>query len=349
MGIFDWLFGGKKTINKDIARKERQRKNRDNMNTELSENDKKLYIPNVVDDDRLNPLSENFNSKEYDKHWKKQQKFIWEFTRESREEREKKRSTHLGDRYMTFTGSNKEQKNNDSQITDSTSLKQRGNWTEDNKLKVWEKKLHITPPNEMSLIVDTELQNIELWNYFLDNKPFEGIIYILRDPNLLLLPSKEERLIEFQYEIKNGIKDGYQTIFYETNPFTVQYKIMMKNDMKNGEEIGYFKNGKTEYSLSWLNNNRDGKEIHYFENGKISYEALHKNGKKNGIEKVFYENGNLKQITGFKNGNKNGKFEQFFEDGKIQLRGNFKNNIEQGLWFWYDKLGNSRNSRSFIS
>jgi len=26
MGIFDWLFGGKKTINKDIARKERQRK-----------------------------------------------------------------------------------------------------------------------------------------------------------------------------------------------------------------------------------------------------------------------------------------------------------------------------------
>ena len=93
MGIFDWLFGGKKTINKDIARKERQRKNRDNMNTELSENDKKLYIPNVVDDDRLNPLSENFNSKEYDKHWKKQQKFIWEFTRESREEREKKRST----------------------------------------------------------------------------------------------------------------------------------------------------------------------------------------------------------------------------------------------------------------
>ena len=55
-----------------------------------------------------------------------------------------------------------------SEHNDSCHLGKQGNWIEDNKLKVWEKDLHITPPNEMSLIVDTKLQNIELWNKMLD-------------------------------------------------------------------------------------------------------------------------------------------------------------------------------------
>jgi antitoxin component YwqK of YwqJK toxin-antitoxin module len=332
MGIFDWLFRGEKAINKDIARKESQRKDWPAKNNYYK-------IPQKIKEDEGDEVNDPALQSDTTDVKGSLEEFKINLLKNAdpADYPEESINTLIENLQSAFSF----------QPEEPDSLKQEGNWTEDNKLKVWEKDLHITPPNEMSLIVDTKLQNIELWNYFLDNKPFNGIVYLLRDPNLLLLPPEEERLIEFQYEIKNGIKDGYQTIFYETNPFTIQYKIMMKNDMKNGEEIGYFKNGKIQYSLSWLNNKRDGKEISYYKNGKISYEVFHKNGKKNGTDKEFYENGSLKKIMEFKNGDKDGEFKQFFEDSKVHITGYFKNNTESGLWKVFDEEGNLVSEKTF--
>ena len=41
-----------------------------------------------------------------------------------------------------------------------------------NLKKVWSKELLIGPPGQILLAVETELQNVELWNYFYKGKPF---------------------------------------------------------------------------------------------------------------------------------------------------------------------------------
>tara|TARA_B100000780_G_C21069491_1_gene430264 strand:- start:112 stop:1341 length:1230 start_codon:yes stop_codon:yes gene_type:complete len=218
------------------------------------------------------------------------------------------------------------------------------NWIEDGELKVWEKDLYITLPNHTSLLVDFSLQNVELTNYFLDKKPFDGIVYYLYR-SVTFLPPKEERLIEFQCEIKNGIRDGFMTVFYEKHPFTIHSKIMIKNDIKNGKEIGYFKNGEIKYKLNWKDDKREGKQTDYFENGKIDLEIFHKNNEKDGFEKEFYANGELKKTLKFKNGKREGEYEEFYENGKVKIEGNFINNKESGIWRFYDQKGNILNEK----
>ncbi len=123
-----------------------------------------------------------------------------------------------------------------------------------NLKKVWSKELLIGPPGQILLGVETELQNVELWNYFYKEKPFNGIVYYLKNQDeIFMLPPKNERIIDFQIELKNGIKDGKETGFY--NNGKIQYTLYWEKGVRHGTETGFYKNGNIEYEKTFIYGN----------------------------------------------------------------------------------------------
>jgi antitoxin component YwqK of YwqJK toxin-antitoxin module len=174
--------------------------------------------------------------------------------------------------------------------------------------KVWNKKLHITKPDELSLVIPTELQKTEFWNYFIDDQPYNGVVYYLYDERdtirmgELMMISEEERLklIEYEFDVKNGVKDGKCRLFDENQTLTGDYEI--KNDVKNGIERGYSKDDTLTYECVYKNNERNGFEKGYRDNGTLEYKKEWINGVENGVLQVFYENGKLEFDGTLKNG-----------------------------------------------
>ena len=78
--------------------------------------------------------------------------------------------------------------NNDNEINDnsieeetgSTPLKSEGNWIEDDKLKVWERKLHITRPDSLRVNAD-DISKVDGNKGFYKGKLFTGIGFTLNE------------------------------------------------------------------------------------------------------------------------------------------------------------------------
>ena len=62
-----------------------------------------------------------------------------------------------------------------------TTSKSKKKITSNSNKRVWNRDLHVTKPGNMSLLVSVELQKVEFWNYFLDNKPFNGVVYYIHN------------------------------------------------------------------------------------------------------------------------------------------------------------------------
>ena len=179
------------------------------------------------------------------------------------------------------------------------------------KKRIWNKTLHITKPDELSLLVPTELQKTEYWNYFLDNKPFNGVVYYIRNEqqilnsldlsDLLMKEEKEkQKLIDYEFDIKDGVKNGKCRMFDEHQNLRMEYEI--KNDIKNGIEKEYNVDGKVIYTQLYKDHLRNGLEVSYYDNGKIQTQKEWVNGKCTGTVKFFDQEGVLRTESTYQNG-----------------------------------------------
>ena len=127
--------------------------------------------------------------------------------------------------------------------------------------RVWNRNLHITPPNELSLLVPVELQKSKFWNYFLDNKPFNGIVYYIENEDEIfespdfydfLSTSEEEKqkLDGYEFDIKDGVKNGKQREYIKQ---ILRKEYEMKNDKWNGIHKEFDVNGQIKHKLNFKN------------------------------------------------------------------------------------------------
>ena len=73
----------------------------------------------------------------------------------------------------------------------------------------------------------------------------------MNQDEIFMLPPKNERIIDFQIELKNGIKDGKETGFYKNGK--VQYTLYWEKGVRHGTETGFYKNGNIEYEKTFKN------------------------------------------------------------------------------------------------
>lgn len=117
--------------------------------------------------------------------------------------------------------------------------------------------------------------------------------------------------------------------------FTKAYnKMMMVNDkklqIKNGEIITYYKNGKIKIKVIYKDGKRNGEMIAYYKNGKIEQKGNCKDGKQNGEWIYYYENGKIAQKGNYKDGLGNGEMIPYYENGKIKEKETFKDGEKIG-------------------
>ena len=127
---------------------------------------------------------------------------------------------------------------------------------------------------------------------------------------------------KFIGEIKNGLKDGKGTLFYEKENKNKRqrYEGDFKNDKPNGRGILYWNDG-SKYEGEWKNDIKEGKGIMYYNNGE-RYEGNWKNGRREGKGIYYWINGD-KYEGDWKNNLREGKGIYYYRDGKIE-RGNWK-------------------------
>ena len=192
-----------------------------------------------------------------------------------------------------------------------TTSKSKKKITSNSNKRVWNRDLHVTKPGNMSLLVSVELQKVEFWNYFLDNKPFNGVVYYIHNEqeifnslnlsDLLSTSEKEkQKLIDYEFDIKDGVKNGKCRMFDKHQILRAEYEI--KNDIKNGLEKEYNEYGNVTYEQLYKDDLRNGLEITYYNNGKIESQKEWVNGKCTGKFKFFDENGTLRTESTYQNG-----------------------------------------------
>ena len=203
--------------------------------------------------------------------------------------------------------------------------------------KIWNKDLHITKPDEISLLVPAELQKVECWNYFLDKKPFTGIVYYVHNEqewsnslnlsDLMSTPEEERlKLIDYEFDVKDGVKDGKCRSFNKQQNLIREFEI--KEDIKNGIEKEY-------------NEKHYHHQFFYYscKMEDVLYEQVYKNNLRHGLEKTYYDNGKLESQKEWVNGKCTGTLKFFHESGKLALETTYQNGEHKGPQKCWNEIG----------
>lgn len=110
---------------------------------------------------------------------------------------------------------------------------------------------------------------------------------------------------------------------------------------KNGEEIGYFDNGKVRFRGSYLNGNMEGKWTYYDRFGNVTSEGNFVNGEQDGMWK-YYDNGKLTLESTYDNGVLNGDRIWYYTNGKVEQKRPYYYGARHGETVYYDALGKVR-------
>ncbi len=121
----------------------------------------------------------------------------------------------------------------------------------------------------------------------------------------------------------NGEKLGLQIIFDEEGKINSEY-YLAANNLKNGLEKVYFKNGKLKEERNFKMGLRHGKVKTYHESGKLEAEGNFANDKAHGPITTYFENGKIKykatfDTTSLAENNLIGDLYEYNEDGSIKL------------------------------
>jgi antitoxin component YwqK of YwqJK toxin-antitoxin module len=123
----------------------------------------------------------------------------------------------------------------------------------------------------------------------------------------------------------NGEKLGLEIVFDEEGKISSEYYVA-PNNLKNGLEKVYFKNGKLKEERNFKMGMRHGKVKTYYDSGKIEAEGNFENDKAHGVLTTYFENGKIKykamfDTTSLAENNLIGDFYEYNEDGSLKFHG----------------------------
>jgi antitoxin component YwqK of YwqJK toxin-antitoxin module len=209
---------------------------------------------------------------------------------------------------------------------------------------------------------------------FFQNKPFTGIVY-----------HKENGKLKFEYELKNGLKNGlhieYQTsdsvFLYDGNKENIDFEDVKKlpQDLRDivihkqpmieikekqiktirsfkdnnlhGVFEQYWANEKLRFQTEYINDKRNGKEIDFYMNGEVDTITTLKDDLKNGAYFKYREGGNLKVKTFYKDDKTHGRCEIYYESGLLENVGDYKDGKLEGVWKYYFENGKLSSSETY--
>jgi len=110
-------------------------------------------------------------------------------------------------------------------------------------------------------------------------------------------------------------------------------------EIKHGEYLSWYENGKPYEVLNYKDGNRDGKYERFDTNGKPWEVSNYKDGNRDGKYEKFYSNGKPYEVSNYKDGNLDGKYEWFYENGKLWGVTNYKDGKLDGKYEWFYENG----------
>ena len=153
--------------------------------------------------------------------------------------------------------------------------------------------------------------------------------------------------LKFEYEIKNGEKEGFSREYYENGQ--LKKESCYKNGKLNGLCKQYYENGQLEIEATYKDGKIDALFKSYYKNGKLELESVSKEEKLNGLYKQYYENGRLKYDLNYKEEKLDGLCKQYYENGQLEKESYYKNGKLNGLCRQYYENGKLRLEENYIN
>lgn len=82
---------------------------------------------------------------------------------------------------------------------------------------------------------------------------------------------------------------------------------------------------------------KNGESVTYFDNGKVAEITHYENGKRQGEWRQNFETGKPKAKGNYVNDLLEGEVTYFYPNGKVRMKGNFKKGKMHGIWYYFDE------------
>ncbi|TAG53381.1 MAG: CHAT domain-containing protein, partial [Cytophagales bacterium] len=153
------------------------------------------------------------------------------------------------------------------------------------------------------------------------------------------------RTIRYQ----NGKSIGKVRDFYANRQKQWEgFLISIKPEIKEGESIFYFENGKIQTTAFYVNNKKNGPFKEYFPTGILNNEGNMKLDSNDGVWRYYHETGELLAIAEMKKGNFDGSIHFFYKNGNLNAKGFRANNKSAGYWETYFENGKINLKQNFL-
>jgi antitoxin component YwqK of YwqJK toxin-antitoxin module len=143
-----------------------------------------------------------------------------------------------------------------------------------------------------------------------------------------------------------GKETGTTTYYHSWYPTKIM-EIQMKRGKRNGIFIKRYFDNNVEVVAYYKNDLLEGRETHYFKNGKPSMEVFYTKGIKNGDITTWYSSDVVRETGAFVNDLFDGEWEYFDERGLIIGEGTFSEGT--GLRTSYDEMGNLQYETNYVN
>lgn len=276
MGIFDWLFGGKKTIpktEKEVKKPKKKTTSKPKKKTTPKSNEvlKKNVTQLENSDDPVDIFLNYLQEEGDDKSLEIKKLMEDEINTEKKKEEDiyKNGLKKYWEKLPLFFSDDKDLK------TDYFDL--------------------VDPEINKKVLLELMSDNvIENKNNFKDGKKHGGwVLYNRKNGNL---DKKEEyldgKLVGF-VKMKDGKMNGPSKIYEEKGLERVK-EMNWKDNKLNGPFTTYYENGKIGFQGNYINNKLQGSSSTYYTNGVLHEEGNWKDGSMNGLWKKYHGNSKLK-------------------------------------------------------
>ena len=183
----------------------------------------------------------------------------------------------------------------------------------------------------------------------------QTILYYDEDWNMIKEKSKAEyyRMVTFisPYKVKDNLIQDFYISGERQNKYYAKYVDFNNTslEIRDGENIEYFKNGNIKSKYLYKNGKLIGDAITYWDNETILTKSFYINGEIDGLRTEYWENGNVERELNYVNGIPNGERKYYYENGNIETIQYSKNGEFHGEFTWFDENGNLTLKQSYVN
>ena len=150
-------------------------------------------------------------------------------------------------------------------------------------------------------------------------KKLTSIILILF-LSLLSSPSWSETLTMDDLVQRDGLYYKKFTNVPFTGEISGKKQGSIKNGMRTGKWVKYYKNGQLAYKGEYKDGKEVGEWVGYWDNGQLAYKGEYKDGMRTGKWVKYYKNGYLEEKGEYKDGKFEGEWVSYNIDGTIESK-----------------------------